>query len=356
MAIVAGQKVGYVFGTAQEFETLKTSASVQPNELYFITDTKQIYVGQDLYTGQVSFVATFPETPSQGIIYVNTTTHETKVWNGTSWNVMIPPISGNVSTASDTDLVNAKAIKDYITAINGDLVTDITYSESEQKFTITYAGEETSEIQLKNLITGAQYDGASGNFTFTTANGEPIVVNTPVENFLASASYDDESHVLTLTLEDGTDVTVNLEDLIDAYTVKSSATVELQMSGNQITANVKKSATEKNALVLESDGLFVPEALVKSVGNTATANVSVSGAGQLTASVNVSANAGNQIQSVADGLFVPATDLTNYYNKTEVDNKLNTKADKATTLAGYGITDAYTKTQVDAFISWKAMS
>jgi hypothetical protein len=30
----------------------------------------------------------------------------------------------------------------------------------------------------------------------------------------------------------------------------------------------------------------------------------------------------------------------------------NAKADKAATLAGYGITDAYTKTEVDALLCW----
>ena len=48
-----------------------------------------------------------------------------------------------------------------------------------------------------------------------------------------------------------------------------------------------------------------------------------------------------------------ATTLAGYgiadaYSKGEVDNALNNKADKATTLAGYGITDAYTKTDADA--------
>lgn len=40
-------------------------------------------------------------------------------------------------------------------------------------------------------------------------------------------------------------------------------------------------------------------------------------------------------------------DLTDYYNKTQVDTALSGKANTATTLAGYGITDAYTKTEVD---------
>lgn len=40
----------------------------------------------------------------------------------------------------------------------------------------------------------------------------------------------------------------------------------------------------------------------------------------------------------------------------DVNNLATTKADKATTLSGYGITDAYTKTQVDGKINSKANS
>lgn len=51
-----------------------------------------------------------------------------------------------------------------------------------------------------------------------------------------------------------------------------------------------------------------------------------------------------------------ATTLAGYnisdaYTKTETDNKVSAKADKATTLAGYAISDAYTKTQTDSAIS-----
>lgn len=42
--------------------------------------------------------------------------------------------------------------------------------------------------------------------------------------------------------------------------------------------------------------------------------------------------------------------ITDAYTKTATDNLLNNKANKATTLAGYGITNAYTKTEVDAKI------
>lgn len=42
---------------------------------------------------------------------------------------------------------------------------------------------------------------------------------------------------------------------------------------------------------------------------------------------------------------------TDVYTKSEVDNLLSGKADTATTLAGYGITNAYTKTQTDTAIA-----
>lgn len=42
-----------------------------------------------------------------------------------------------------------------------------------------------------------------------------------------------------------------------------------------------------------------------------------------------------------------AVDLSDYYTKGEVDGKLSSKANSATSLSGYGITDAYTKTQID---------
>lgn len=46
--------------------------------------------------------------------------------------------------------------------------------------------------------------------------------------------------------------------------------------------------------------------------------------------------------------------ITDAYTKTEINAALNTKADKATTLGGYGIGDAYTKAEVDAGLNTKA--
>ena len=54
------------------------------------------------------------------------------------------------------------------------------------------------------------------------------------------------------------------------------------------------------------------------------------------------------IDEKADGATTLAGyGITDAYTESEIDNMLSSKADKATTIAGYSITDAYTKTQID---------
>lgn len=68
----------------------------------------------------------------------------------------------------------------------------------------------------------------------------------------------------------------------------------------------------------------------------------------------------NWISQVANNSATPVEGASwseqpvNSYTKAQIDTKLATKANTATTIAGYGITDAYTKAQVDASLSGKA--
>lgn len=56
------------------------------------------------------------------------------------------------------------------------------------------------------------------------------------------------------------------------------------------------------------------------------------------------------------GFLTQHQDLSSYalkstvYTKTQIDTALSEKSDKATTLSGYGIADAYTKTEVDSLV------
>lgn len=58
----------------------------------------------------------------------------------------------------------------------------------------------------------------------------------------------------------------------------------------------------------------------------------------------------NTLVLTFDGKTLADYGITDAYTKTEVNNLLDGKADKATSLAGYGIDDAYTKTEIDTMI------
>lgn len=300
---VAGQKYSFFFGTIEQYKNAKTASTIDANALYFITDTKQIYLGNDLYSGAVEFVEAFPQSPSQGILYCNPTTHETKMYDGSAWKVVVPAVETVIEAGTTgTNLANINAIRNYIASTVSSDVTDIEYNAVTAELTVHFKGEEK----------------------------EDKVINLPKENFLSSASYDGDTHILTLTLQDTTTVTVNLEDLIDVYTGSETNSATVNVTGNVVTADVKISSAAGNALTVKSGdgekGLFVevPEAYVKSVSDTKTASLAVS-EGALTANVKVSATAGNKITTNADGLFVAETDLSNYYNKTEVDALISWK-------------------------------
>lgn len=62
---------------------------------------------------------------------------------------------------------------------------------------------------------------------------------------------------------------------------------------------------------------------------------------------SVTVNAKGHITSGTNPTTLSGYGITNAYTKTEVDDALNGKAAKSTTLSGYGITNAYTKSEID---------
>lgn len=78
--------------------------------------------------------------------------------------------------------------------------------------------------------------------------------------------------------------------------------------------------------------------------------VTVDAKGRVTTGANITVE---DIGDLSDTLATLATkeELKSYVKTTEMNTALEGKADKATTISGYGITDAYTKKEVDAKVA-----
>ena len=314
MAITSGQEHRFYFGTAAQY----ASATKNDGYLYFLTDTKQIYVGSDLYTGSFEFVDSFPQSPSQGILYCNSTTHETKSWNGTSWDVMIPAIDSSInasSAANDGNLANIGAIKTYVADQIGDGYTLTKATTADTGFAATYQLFKGSTAIGDKINIPKDMVVQSGSVkTATAADVTAAIYPGVTEGDL----YID----LVIANSDSAHIYIPVNGLVEFPTVDDTATVDLTMSAaHEITAAVKISATTGNALSAESDGLYVAtvDPYVKSIDDTATVDLAVDANGKLTATAKVSSTTGNILTSDANGLFVAGNYIQSIDDTATVD-------------------------------------
>lgn len=237
------------------------------NTLYFIQDTGKIYRGTEDFTNSVRLVSSFPTAAyaAQGILYVNTTTGEAKISNGTAWTTVVRPVDDTV-TQDSTNLITSGAVYNAIdSAVGGidfsDYVTSLTWDADNTKLVLT-KGAGTTDINLTKVATQIDYDGATGVITLKDAAGTALdTVNIPLDNFVASGVYNAEQQAIILTLQNGDTVEIPATDLIDIYyggdTTTAKVTVTTVDGKETIKADVVVSAAEGNALSATAEGLYV---------------------------------------------------------------------------------------------------
>lgn len=126
----------------------------EPNFLYFLDDTKEIYRGEIEYTSSVYIVDQLPELAAKGKLYIISTTLEGKIWNGTQWKTVIPAVS---STLTDEDVANGTVTGEAIKAYVGKKISEITQGMVTELSTdkVTLA----SKIMVKGQTLGSYKDG-----------------------------------------------------------------------------------------------------------------------------------------------------------------------------------------------------
>ena len=253
-------QVLFLTGTKAQYDALATKNT---NAIYFLTDTGEIRKGDAPFSHPVKAVESFPASGEAGAIYVNTSTHEARLWDGTAWQTAgLPTVTAIGANPTDAQVATAKAVKAYVDG----QITQVSTGVSGAVANVSYANKSISvqkgtgdpvTTALQGLVDGASYDGATGVLTLTTNGGTPVTVNLPVENFLSAASFNSSTNVLTLTLTNGETVTVSLADLVDTYTGANGATANVSIAANgAVSASVNVSAQSGNIIEAKADGIY----------------------------------------------------------------------------------------------------
>lgn len=100
------------------FQTYNGLAEHSPSTLYFITDTRRIYKGNDPFTGGLYETCTsYPSEGQVNTIYVNTKDGSAKYWagKGSGWVTIVKPAPASITgTGSADEQATTKAVVDYV--------------------------------------------------------------------------------------------------------------------------------------------------------------------------------------------------------------------------------------------------
>lgn len=236
--------------------------------LYFIKDTGEIYLGEQSYTQSVIFYGagltpeTRPEKGAFGKIYVDSTTLQGFVWNGTEYIEVIKAIETDVNNNSDNP-VTAKAVKTYVDGLVGtgtaDCVKSVTWDETNKQLKVTTKDDSETTVPLTKLATVLEYDGGTGNLTLKDHAGSQLSqVNIPLDNFVKSGSYDSENKEIVLQMQNSNKVRIPAAALVDIYTGGTTNSGTVTVSGtNEITFDLKIDPAPGNKLTVSEAGLMV---------------------------------------------------------------------------------------------------
>lgn len=143
--------IQWILTTSTYYNSLEKK---EPNALYFLEDTQEIYRGTTEYTSSVIFVDDVPALAAKGKVYVNNKTNECTVWNGQEWKTVVPEIHSTLDDDEEYNgLVTGEAVKEYVAKKVAEIVAGGNV-ELNADNVIT-----TREIVIKGQTLGSYKDG-----------------------------------------------------------------------------------------------------------------------------------------------------------------------------------------------------
>lgn len=201
---------------------------------------------------------------------------------------------------------------------------------------------------INNNIADWTMDETTGIITITKYNGEKVIFDLNIEKIPVGFSMSDDG-IITMTTEDGTQFTADIGSMIPVLTFEDSATIAVSVTGTgknktysfsiktgSVTddmlqpnyladirvesANASAYAQSANAKSLLAESYAVGGTGTREGEDTDNAKYYMEQAKKQTGGIPTKVS---ELENDAGYITKSASDLTNYYNKTDVDKKID---------------------------------
>lgn len=267
------KKSDYISAHIISKEAYNKLDDVKASDLYFISDTYEIYYGSVQFNKYVTlYDSIIPANHVNDKLYLEKNTLEGTVFVDDVPIKVIKPIdkvfdstSENSATSKAISLYVHDSIKEALNMLT--YVKKVDYDKTSRSLTILHEDNTLHKIPLDNLGTSLKV-GKSGNeytIQLTDMNGKEIgeCERIRVGKTITDIDYNENRHSIIIyfdgaKLPESNDyMEVNLSQLKDKYYGRNTKTIEtLINSDNEIRSNIRISNKANNALSIESDGLF----------------------------------------------------------------------------------------------------
>lgn len=242
-----------------------------PDGMYFLSDTREIYRGDQPFTESVvMYKDTRPTDPAINRLYINSSNLEGWVYGGAvaGWINVIKAVSDEIQDVAGLP-VSGKAVKAYVAAelakaaTPAGTVSALGWDSANHILTVTKGDASSETITFDGLGVSLKYNNQTGDLQLEDTSGNPIgeVINLDLERFVTGAEYNTESKsiVLYFDTEKTDSIEIPVGDLVDTYTAEASDnSLALSVeSGNKIVGHVKISTAAGNQITCDENGLYV---------------------------------------------------------------------------------------------------
>lgn len=332
-------------GDYTDLSNTPVNVSEFTNDAGYLTsqDISSVFV----YKGTKATVAELPATGNkQGDVWTVTEDGSEYVWDGTKWEYLgeVLDLSGYQTLITSTNKLGADLVDDststnkFVTASDKTTWSNKQDAISDLADIREGAGKGATAVQPDDLADVAT-SGAYSDLTGTPTN---------VSEFTNDAGY--------LTAHQ--DISGKQDVISDLSTIRENAQAGKEASdtiatyGDIVSHNADEFLTEHQDISGKQDVIDANHKLSADLLSEGTTNKLVSANEKATWSGKQDALTQTQLDNItAAGTALQPNDniseLNNDAGYLTAHQDISGKADKATTLSGYGITDAYTKTEID---------